>query len=86
MILSVATKKNGFPNRYSYTCGNGRTFALVDDSVSIFEDDSHNCFNVKAMVQGERIWRQYFHVDGNSTRLAEKEFNTLKNRIVKINS
>lgn len=74
-------KQNGFPTRYAYACGYGVTFEQGNDRISIYENDSHTCFDVKGFIAGHRIWAQFFHIDGNSTKQAEKRFNHYKKAI-----
>jgi hypothetical protein len=93
MIMSILTlyrgqimiKANGFPTRYSYACGNGKTFTCernADNHISIFENDSHTCLDVKGYIDGHRIWEQFYHCDNapnwNAIKAAEKAFNYYK--------
>lgn len=75
-------KKNGFPSRYGYACGHGKTEYDNDNHKSIFECESHNCINVKAMIDGKHTWEQFFHVDeggfSKAARKAEAFYKKLK--------
>jgi len=78
-------KANGFPTRYAYACGDGKHIIKGDDSVSIFENDSHTCIDVKYFIGTEHGWFQFFHWDNSKTynaiHKAEKTFNRLKKKL-----
>lgn len=76
-------KQNGFPTRYAYACGYGKTFEKDEDNrISLFENDSHTCFDIKGFKNGSHFWEQFFHWDGQSTKKAEKRFNEIKRKMV----
>lgn len=71
-------KQNGFPTRYAYACGYGIEFGIGDNHIRLYENDSHTCYDVKGFIGGKHIWDQFFHCDGESTKLAERCFNQYK--------
>lgn len=80
--MVIFKKANGFPSRYGYSCGHGKQEYNGENHKSIFEDSSHNCIDVKAIVDGKYIWEQFFHVDkgcfSKSSRKAEAFYKSIK--------
>ena len=53
-----------FPTDHEYLCGYGKRFDLDSDNrISIFEDDSHNCIDIKGFINGKHFWKQFFYWD-----------------------
>lgn len=75
-------KQNGFPTKYGYACGHGKEEWLNNGNrrKTIFEDDSHNCIDVKwTDVYGVGHWEQFFYWDGpGAAKKAEKLYLSIK--------
>lgn len=74
-------KQNGFPTRYGYACGYGKEEWLNDKRrKTIFEDDSHNCMDVKWTDENSvGHWEQFFYWDGpGAAKNAEKLYNSIR--------
>lgn len=53
-----------FPDDHGYLCGYGVHFEKDENnSLSMFEDDSHNCIDIKGFIHGKHIWEQFFYWD-----------------------
>lgn len=53
-----------FPTDHGYLCGYGVRFEKDENNrVSLFEDDSHNCIDIKGFIDGEHFWDQFFYWD-----------------------
>lgn len=75
-------KKNGFPTLYGYACGYGKKDSMpkefgLESRKSIFEDESHNCLDVKYTIVGidkfgvpavKHYWEQFFYVEFPSNK------------------
>jgi len=68
-------KDNGFPTSYGYLCGHGAKYEKDEDNrVSMFEDDSHRCIDIKGFKDGAHFWFQFFYEDYDDVRhLCQKE-------------
>lgn len=64
MPITRDLNKIKFPTDHGYLCGDGVRFEKDDDNrLSMFEDESHNCIDIKGFVDGQHIWEQFFYWD-----------------------
>lgn len=58
-----------FPSDHGYLCGDGVRFSLDNlNHISMFEDESHNCIDIKGFINGKHLWDQYFYWDYEDER------------------
>jgi hypothetical protein len=63
-----------FPTDHGYLCGHGVRFEKDENNrISMFEDDSHNCIDIKGFIDGEHFWDQFFYWDYEPEWLGPEE-------------
>lgn len=64
MPITRDPEKIKFPDDHGYLCGYGVHFEKDENnSLSMFEDGSHNCIDIKGFIDGKHIWEQFFYWD-----------------------
>jgi hypothetical protein len=64
MPITRDINKIKFPDNHGYLCGHGVRFEKDENNwLSMFEDESHNCIDIKGFFNGQHVWEQYFYWD-----------------------